>query len=130
MRNLTVGLVIILGIGLLWLCSCGEPAVPEANGEQIMAYDMLDSVMDYIKQNHPATAPFIEEDIHWARSTTVRKIGYTRATYTGDGWTVAIGHAITAEVIYEVKAEYAEEGIVWVGTIKDGVVTEKSYTEK
>lgn len=101
----------------------------ETNGDQIMA-DILSSLMDYIKQNHPDAAPFIKENMPWTKSSQVIKVGYTRYVYTGDGWTVTIGHPITAEVIYDVRVEYSSERIVWIGTIKDGVITEKSYTRK
>jgi len=53
--------IICLMAGLL--SACGQPAAQELNGEQIMADDMLNSVMDYIKQNHPDSAPFIKESI-------------------------------------------------------------------
>ena len=100
----------------------------ETNGDQIMA-DMLSSLMDYIKQNHPDAAPFINEDMSWTKSSQVIKVGHTRYAYTGDGWTVTIGHTITAEVIYDIRAEYTSERIVWLGMIKNGAVTETSYTK-
>jgi len=107
-----------------------EFVAPEINGGQIMGGDMLDSVMDYIKQNHPDAAPFIKENIPWTARTEVLSDGYSRDVFTGNGWTVTIGHAVTAEVIYEVTAEYNDERIIWVGMIKGGVITEKSYTKK
>jgi len=99
----------------------------ETNGDQIMA-DMLSSLMDYIKQNHTDAAPFIKDNMSWTKSSQVAKVGYTRYVYTGDAWTVTIGHAVTAEVIYDIRAEYSNEKIVWLGTIKDGVINEESYT--
>jgi hypothetical protein len=86
--------------------------------------------MDYIKENHPNAAPFIRDNMSWTKSSQVIKVGYSRYVYTVDGWAITIGHAATAKVVYEVKAECAQEGIVWVGTIKDDIITEKSYTKK
>jgi uncharacterized metal-binding protein len=130
MRGLAVGLAIIIGISLIGLCSCSEPATPETNGVKIMPDQILSSVMDYIKENHPNAAPFIRDNMSWTKSSQVIKVGYSRYVYTVDGWAITIGHAATAKVVYEVKAECAQEGIVWVGTIKDDIITEKSYTKK
>ena len=94
-----------------------------------MANEMLNSVMDYMKANHPDAAPFIKENIKWTKSVPERKVGYTDVTYAGSGWTVTIGHAITPEVIYDVRAEYPEKRIVWIGTVKDNVIAEESYTK-
>lgn len=124
MKNLSVGLALIVGIGLLGICSCAKPAASEPYEEMVV------SVMDYIKQNHPDAAPFIKQPMSWTVTSPVIKYGYTRCTYTGDGWTVTIGHAATVEVVHEVTAEYNAEEIVWVGTIKDDAITEKSYTKK
>ena len=130
MKIARIGLVVIVGISLLGVCSCSEPVAHETNGGEIMADDMLSTVMAYIKQNHPDATPFMKEGISWAKTSGPKQMGYTEATYTGDGWTVSIGHAVTAEVVYEVRAAYDKEGIVWNGTIKDEVITETNYTGK
>lgn len=90
---------------------------------------MLNSVMNYIKTNHPDAAPFIKEKMSWSESSSTKRIGYTAFTYTGNGWAVTIGHAVTAEVIYEIRAEYDSGKIVWTGTVKDNIITEESYTQ-
>ena len=130
MKKLTVELGVIVGISLLGLCSCSEPVAHETNGDEIMADDILSTVMDYIRENHPDAAPFIKEGISWAKTSGPKQMGYTEATYTGDGWTVTVGHAVTAEIVYEVRAEHDKQGIVWSGTIKDDVITETNYTGK
>ena len=130
MKSARIGLVVTVGLSLLGVCSCSEPVAHETNGGEIMADDMLSTAMAYIKQNHPDAAPFIKEGISWAKTSGPKQMGYTEATYTGDGWSVTIGHAVTAEVIYEVRAAYDKEGIVWSGTIKDDVITETNYTGK
>lgn len=94
-----------------------------------MPEDIPDSVMDYIKQNHPDAAPFIEEDISWTKSSQDITVGHSRYVYTGGCWTLKIGHSITAEVIYGIEAECSEAGILWVGTIKGGTITEEGYTK-
>jgi hypothetical protein len=89
---------------------------------------MLNSVMDYIKANHADAAPFIKEGMKWTETVPAKRPGYTGVTYSASGWTVAIGHAVTAEIIYDVRAEYRGGKIVWVGIIKEGGITEESYT--
>lgn len=100
MKNLAVRLVVIVGISLLGVCSCSEPVAHETNGDEIMADDTVSTIMDYIKQNHPDAAPFIKEGMSWAKTSGPKQMGYTEATYTGDGWTVTIGRAVTAEIVY------------------------------
>ena len=129
-KKLTSGLVLIIAV-LLGVSSCAQSNINQnANTDETMAEEMLNSVMNYIKTNHPDAAPFIKEKMSWTQSSSVKRVGYTSFTYSGDGWTVTIGHAVTAEVIYEIRAEYTEEGIVWVGTIQDNSVTENSYVKR
>jgi hypothetical protein len=130
-NELVVGLAVIFGISLLGFSSCIEPGTqPEANGNTTMVNNMLNNIMHYIEQKHPDAAPFIKESIAWTESGSVKRIGYTEATYGGDGWSVTIGHAATAELIYEVRAEYHSGEIVWTGTIQSDTITEESYIGK
>ena len=100
------------------------------NGDQNMEpEDIPKEVMNYIKEKHLDAAPFIKENIFWARSSGDMQVGYSWNIYTGDGWTLTVGHAVTPETIYDVKAEHEDEGIVWVGTIKEGVISEESYSK-
>lgn len=85
--------------------------------------------MAYIKAHHPEAAPYIADKIPFIRadSSDKRKIGYSRATYSGAGWTVTVGHAATAELVYDISADYTSGKITWNGTSKDGYITELSY---
>jgi hypothetical protein len=130
MKKVTIGLILIIAV-LIGLSSCAQSNVSQnTNTDKIMTDEMLNSVMNYIKANHTDAAPFIKENIPWAESSTVKRMGYTGYTYIGDGWTVTIGHAVTAEVIYEIRAEYDSGKIVWTGTVKDNTITEEGYTTK
>lgn len=95
---------------------------------EVFASDMLDTIMDYIKRNHPDGGAFIKEGMSWTRSSVDIRVGYTRYVYTANGWTVTIGYAITLERVYEARAEYNER-IVWTGTIKDGAISQRSYVK-
>ena len=129
MQSLKFISVFIMG-ALLVITSCSTPAAPPTNGDNPMTEQMLNNVMSYIKDKHRDAAPFIRDSISWTRSNTDKRIGYTRSTYTGESWTVTIGHAITPEMTYEVRAEYKNEVIVWAGIIKDNTITEVSYSKK
>ena len=130
MKKITIGLVLIL-VFLMGLSSCvGSETQQEPDTDNNMADEMLNNVMDYIKANHPDAAPFIKENMSWTQSSSIKRVGYTEATYNSDGWAVTIGHAVTAEIIYEIKAEYHSGEIVWTGTVKNSTITEESYTAK
>ena len=100
----------------------------KTNNNGVVASDMLDTIMDYIKRNHPDAGAFIKEGMSWTRSSVDIRVGYTRYVYTTNGWTVTIGYAITLQRVYEARAEYNER-IVWTGTIKDGAISETSYVQ-
>ncbi len=91
---------------------------------------MLKDVMAYIGAHHPDAAPLIPDDPRWQETAATKAPGYSSVTYSAGGWRVTIGHAMTPELTYEVKAEYADGKIVWVGTIKDGTITEESYSSR
>ncbi|MFC1892907.1 hypothetical protein ACFLYR_02560 [Chloroflexota bacterium] len=114
---------LLVAVGLVTIGCAG-------NGNQNMTTeDIPKNVMGYIKQKHPDAAPLIRENVSWTRSSGDIKVGYSRYEYTGDGWTLTVGHAITPETIYDVRAEHEDEGIVWVGIIKEGVISEESYSK-
>jgi hypothetical protein len=92
--------------------------------------DMLNSIMAYIRNNHPDAKPFIEDNMEWMRSKMIILPGNTRSIYIANGWTVYISHSATKELFYGIRAEYSNENkIVWIGEIRDGIVTEKSYSK-
>lgn len=108
----------------------GGMAVTEfVDGEVVMIpTDILNSIMNYIEENHPDAAAFIEGDISWTKVSTTILFGHTQNVYTGDGWTVGIGHTITVEPFLDISAKYNDGAITWVGIIKENVITESSYT--
>lgn len=114
---------VLVGGGLATFC-CAR------NRDQTVMDNILTSVMDYIKQNHLDVAPLIKENMSWTESSQTILDGYSRFAYTSNGWTVTIGYTITPDVIYDVRAECKSEGIVWVGKVKSGAITEKSYTKQ
>jgi hypothetical protein len=130
MKKLTIGLIVLIAISFV-VSSCAQPnSHQNANADKTMAEEMLNGIMNYIKANHPDAKPFIKDKMSWTQNSSIKRVGYTAVTYSGDGWTVTIGHAVTAEVIYEIRAEYNKEDIVWVGTIQDNTVTENSYVKR
>jgi hypothetical protein len=90
--------------------------------------EILKNAMTYVKTNHPDAAQFIDDSISFSESGGGRgQQGYTGVTYTGGGWTVNIGHAIVPETIYEIRADYGNGKILWVGVLKNGQIKEEGY---
>ena len=87
---------------------------------------MLDKVMEYIRMNHSEAAPFIQDEISWTEISQDIRAGYSNYTYACDGWNVSIGHATSAEAVYEVRAEH-NENIIWEGKIEEDMIVEKEY---
>ena len=131
MKKLTIGLILLIIAVLIGVSSCAQSNVSQnTDTDKTMTDEMLNSVMNYIKANHPDATPFIKEKMSWSESSSIKRIGYTAFTYMGNGWTVTIGHAVTAEVIYEIRAEYDSGKIIWTSTMKDNTITEEGYTTK
>ena len=120
---LFMGMVIVAAM----LPACAIPISGDAESEK-MVDTVINTVMAYIKQNHPDAAPYIEADIHWTRIEMSRKPGYTGYSFNGGGWMVNIGHPIVADDIYDIRAEYEAARITWVGLLKNGAITEESYS--
>lgn len=120
---LVTGMVVVAAV----LPACSIPVSGDAESEK-MIDTVINTVMAYIKGNHPDAAPYIKADIHWSRIEMSRKPGYSGYSFKGDGWMVKIGHPIVADDIYDIRAEYEAAGITWVGLYKNGAITEESYS--
>ena len=88
---------------------------------------MPDLVLAFIKKNHPETSSLIPSNISWTNAGRVMKPGFTSQAYSGGGWTVTIGHTVTPEPVYDVKAENGSAGITWTGKIQNETVQETGY---
>lgn len=104
------------------------PVNPPAGGSDL---DIVKSAMSFIGQHHPEAAALINSGASYAQAGSggKGKLGYSAVTYTGNGWTIKIGHAVTAEIIYEISADYQNGKITWTGQSKDGTLTEQSYNQ-
>lgn len=118
----------ILSASLAGMSCAGAP--PSTAGDQV-TMEILKSTMSYIKANHPDAAPFITADISFTISGgTAKDIeGYNGVTYTGGGWVISMGHPIVPNYAWEIKADYDNGKIVWIGTSRNGRITEESYTK-
>ena len=123
-------LILMVVTGILFTClsviACSDERL-SATGEQTVM-DILKNTMIFIKAHHPDAAALINDNISFTLSTGDRQNqGYTRVICSGGGWTVSIGHAITPDNIYDIRAEYVKGQIVWVGSSKNGQIREESY---
>lgn len=85
--------------------------------------------MAFIKNHHPDAAPYISDATEYERisETGIDIQGYSGAVYQGRGWTIKVGSAITAQLLLEIRSEYDEGKIVWVGFYEEGEIIEDSY---
>ncbi|MDD4874376.1 MAG: hypothetical protein PHE15_05310 [Dehalococcoidales bacterium] len=90
--------------------------------------DILKLVVAFIKEHHPDAGALIKDYTSFVNNIEGKRLqGYSRAVYTGDNWNISIGHAVTPLTIYQIRADYNNGEIVWVGQIKNRQVEEKSY---
>ena len=90
--------------------------------------DVLKTILGYIKENHPDAGPLPVNDSYYTVNSEGReKLGYRRSVYSGGGWNISIGRPVTPERIYNIKAEYNNGDIVWIGRLINGKVEENSY---
>jgi hypothetical protein len=95
---------------------------------------MRDSVMSFIRSNHPETAQFMT-DLVWTggRVTPPNLVGAETYMYYSQGWNVTISYPVVLNPIYKVVADYSAIGIsipyriIWNGTWQNEVINETSY---
>jgi hypothetical protein len=125
--RLASGILPVLIIGLL-LTSCAGGSAP-SNGDSTMQ-DVLNKSLAYVKSHHADAARYLTDNITFSQisSTGKKNLGYTGATYTGGGWAVEIGHAVVPDYSWEIRADLNNGQITWVGSSKNGQISEVSYT--
>jgi hypothetical protein len=90
--------------------------------------EILKTVLDFIKENHPDAVVFlVDEGCFKAHSGGKSVLGYRKNLYSGGGWNINIGHPVTPEMVYNVKAVYNDDEIKWSGRILNGKVEELIY---
>lgn len=124
-KLLSLAVLLLITVGIC--CTAAEPA---AQGDQV-TMEILDSTISYIKANHPDAAAFMPEDLALTLSSSTGKDieGYTGVIYSGGGWLISMGHAIVPHYAWGIKADYDNGKIVWIGTSRNGQITEESYTK-
>lgn len=93
-----------------------------------------DSIIDYIKFNHPETAQFTN-NLTWAggRTTPINVIGAETYIFTSNGWTFTINYPVVPNPLHNVTADYSTPftgipyRIIWEGSWQNWCITEYSY---
>lgn len=93
-----------------------------------------DTVMNYIKSNHPETTQFMN-DLVWTggRTTPPNLVGAETYMYYSQGWNFTINYPVVPNAIYTIIADYSAVStgipyrIVWQGTWQNGTIKETSY---
>lgn len=90
--------------------------------------EVLETVLDYIKENHADAAVFCGDyNCFKAGSERKGRLGYRCSVYSRGGWNIRIGHPVVREKIYNIRAEYQNGRIIWTGRIINGKIEEYSY---
>ena len=90
--------------------------------------DILKLVFDFIKSHHPEAGVFIGDYSEFVEKPGNKHIyGYASTVLNGYNWEINIGHAVTPQPMYRIKAAYDNGTIIWNGRIVDGQVEETSY---
>ena len=106
------------------------PSPPELTTQE----RIRNSVMNYIKSNHPETAQFMK-DLVWTggRVTPPNILGAETYMYYSQGWNVTINYPVVPNAIYNIVADYSAPyigipyRIIWNGTWQNEVINETSY---
>jgi hypothetical protein len=106
------------------------PSPPELTTQE----KIRDSVISFIKSNHPETAQFIK-DLVWTggRVTPPNIVGAETYMYYSQGWNVTINYPVVPNAIYKIVADYSAPSIgipyriIWKGTWQNEVINETSY---
>jgi len=93
-----------------------------------------DSVMDYIKFNHPETAQFMN-NLVWkgGRTTPQNLISAETYVYTSEGWKFTINYPVVPNPLYNITADYSATSIsipyriIWIGSWQNWCINETSY---
>jgi len=105
-----------------------------ATSERSIQEEIRDSVMDYIKFNHPETAQFMT-DLTWTggRTTPATLIGAETYVYTSNGWKFTTNYPVIPNPIYNITADYSATStsipyrIIWTGSWQNWCINETSY---
>lgn len=93
-----------------------------------------DSVMSFIKSNHPETTQFTK-DLVWTggRVTPQNLVGAETYMYYSRGWNLTINYPVVPNAIYNTVADYSAVStgipyrVIWKGTWQNEVINESSY---
>lgn len=130
-KYLTVILFLAGTIAVIFFVGISCSINPVSSEKEQVTMDILANSIAYLKTYHPDAAAFLGDDISFTKSSSAKgKLGYTGVTYKGGGWTFAIGRAVTPEAPYDIRAEYGDGEIVWVGLSENEQIKEESYTKR
>ena len=106
------------------------PSPPELTTQE----RIRNTVMNYIKSNHPETAPFLT-NLNWTggRATPQNILGAETYKYYSQGWNFTIRYPVVPDPIYNIVADYSSLSIgipfriIWKGTWQNEIINETSY---
>jgi hypothetical protein len=107
---------------------------PIPSPDETLQEKIRDSVMNFIKSNHPETAQFIK-DLAWTggRVTPQNLVGAETYMYYSLGWNLTLNYPVVPNAVYTITADYSAVSIgipyrvIWQGTWQNEVINETSY---
>jgi hypothetical protein len=110
-----------------------KPTATPAPSEKTAQEKLRDSVMSFIKTNHPETAQFMT-DLVWTGGVIPQDlVGTETYMYYSQGWNITINYPVIPEPIYKITADYSAVStgipyrVIWQGTCQNEAINETSY---
>jgi hypothetical protein len=92
-----------------------------------------DTTMNYIKNNHPEIAQFVQ-DLTWIGGRVeTGLIGTEKYSYLSGGWNVTLAYPVVPNPLFTIIADFKAPGtgipyrVIWEGTWQNGLITQTSY---
>jgi hypothetical protein len=114
--------------------SASPASSPTPSPDEMLQEKIRDSIMNFIKSNHPETAQFIK-DLTWTggRVTPQNLVGAETYMYYSLGWNLTLSYPVVPNAVYTITADYSAVSIgipyrvIWQGTWQNEVINETSY---
>jgi len=135
LRKKLLVVALIIAIAVSFTAYAWANGLLPFRGSQVLGPDgVRDAAIEFIQESHPEMGVV---DGVWSggRVTPEGLVGHETYVYTNEGWKVTVEYNVVApeHLTYEVVVEH--NGLLWTGTVREGVVTETScgetqYTEQ
>lgn len=120
---------VALFITIVFALSTMESRTPKNTSSvdpAVRAREALGLAVESFLETRPEVTPYLDLETQWNKTGQDLVDEYTLVNFTKSHWNATIICKTTPDLAYQVNMEH-REGIIWVGTVKEGRVTEKEY---